>query len=132
MRWHVTLLPINDYKPKELIQKEYFKNNIGDFFIAATFFDTESTIFHLIHFLFQTEENPAEVYRDSENYILDLSAFKNSLIQIKDLEFLYPDWLRLTGRESSMDEYGKLIDFVVFGHTENKRHLLMIVSKQPK
>lgn len=133
MRWKVSMLPINNYEPKELIQEpipeKYYKNDAGDFILAGTFFDTESTIFQLIHFLFQTKEDPPEVYRDNENYILDLSPFKNRLIQIKDLALLYPEWLQLTERENTMDEYGTLIDFIGFGHTQNRNHLVMVVSR---
>lgn len=119
MRWGISMLSINDYQPEELIQEpipeKYFKNDAGDFIMTATFFDTESTISKLIHFLFQTKESPPEVYRDAENYILDLSPFKNRLIQTKELEFLYPNWLELTERENIMNEYGILIDFIGVG-----------------
>lgn len=136
MRWKVSMLSINDYELKELIQEpipeKYLKNDAGDFIMAGTFFDIENTIFQLIHFLFQTKENPPEIYRDKENYILDLSPFKTRLIQTKDLELLYQNWLRLAERENTMDEYGTLIDFIGFGHTENRRHLLVVVSKRSK
>lgn len=48
MRWKVSMLPINDYEPKELIQEpipeKYLKNDVRDFIMAEIFFDTESTI----------------------------------------------------------------------------------------
>jgi hypothetical protein len=128
------MLPVNDYKPEELIQElipeKYLLNDAGDLVLASTFFDAESAIRQLIEFLFQTKEVPQEVYRDPEIYILDLSPMKGKLIRFSELEALYPNWLQITGRENTMDEYGMLVDFVGFGRTENRRNLVMIVSKR--
>jgi hypothetical protein len=134
MRWEVSMLPVNDYAPEELIQElipeKYLLNDAGDLVLANTFFNAESAIRQLIEFLFQIKEIPQEVYRDTDNYILDLSPIKDKLIHFNDLETLYPNWLQITGRENTMDEYGMLIDFVGFGRIENRRNLVMIVSKR--
>lgn len=136
MRWSVTMLPVNDYNSEELIQElipeKYLLNDAGEFILATTFFNSESTISQLIQFLFQTIEYPREVYRDAGNYVLDLSTFKDRLIQLSELESLYPDWLQISGRANTMTEYGILIDFIGFAHTENRRHLVMIISSRPE
>ena len=134
MRWEVTMLPVNDYTPEELIEElmpeKYLFNDAGDSIFANIFFNSEGTVRHLIKFLFQTDEIPPIIYRDIENYILDFSAMKHKLIHFDQLESMYQDWLELSGRENSMDEYGMLIDFVGFPRKENRRHLLMVVSKR--
>jgi hypothetical protein len=134
MLWEVSMLPVNDYTPEELIQElipeKYLLNDAGDLVLANTFFNTESAIRQLIEFLFQTKEIPQEVYSDTDNYILDLSLMKDKLIHFTELEALYPNWLQITGRENTMDEFGMLIDFVGFGRIENRRNLVMIVSKR--
>src|SRR5262249_43357373 len=126
MRWEVSMLPVNDYRPEELIREEipekYLFDDAHAFVLATTFFNSEDTVHQLIHFLFQTGEIPREPYRDAENYVLDLSSIKNRLIELGELESLYPNWLRMTGRENTMDEYGMLTDFIEFGHTENRCH----------
>ena len=69
---------------------------------------------------------------DADNYILDLTSLKDRLINLNELESLYPTWLQITGRENTMNEYGMLIDFVGFARTANRRYLVMIVSKRSK
>lgn len=135
MRWEVSMLPVDDYTPDDLIQElipeRHLLNDAGEIILAQLFSDTEEVVCHLVEFLFQTKVTPREVYRDSESYILDLSPMKNRLIHVDELESRYQNWLQLTGRENSMDEYGSLIDFIGFGHTTRRRSLVMIISKRP-
>ena len=130
------MLPVNDYTPEdlfqELIPEKYLLDDIGNFILAETSFDTESTVHQLIQFLFQTKELPLEVYRDADNYILDLTPMKNSLISLNELESLYPSWLQMTGRDNTMTEYGILGDFIAFGRTGNRRYLVMVVCNRAK
>jgi hypothetical protein len=136
MRWEVSMLPVNDYKSAELIREsipeKYLLDEVGNCILATTFFNTESTIRQLIQFLFQIKEIPQEVYRDANNYILDLTPMKDRLINLNELESFYPTWLQITGRENTMNEYGMLIDFVGFARTENRCYLVMIVSNRSK
>ena len=135
MRWEVSMLPVDDYTPDDLIQElipeRHLLNDAGEIILAQLFSDTEEVVCHLVEFLFQTKVTPQEVYRDSESYILDLSPMKNRLIHLDELKSLYHNWLQLTGRENNMDEYGSLIDFIGFGHATRRRNLVMIISKRP-
>jgi hypothetical protein len=134
MQWEVSMLPVEDYTPeellRELIPEKHLLNDAGDIILAQLFSDTEEIVAYLIELLFQTNETPREVFRDSRTYILDLSPLKDRLIHFNELESLYQNWLRTTGRENSMDEYGALIDFIGFGHATNRSHLVMIISKR--
>jgi hypothetical protein len=135
MRWEISMLPVNDYTAEELFQElipeKHLLNAAGEIILAQASSDTERLVSQLIEFLFQTKETPREVYRDAENYILDLSPMKDRLITFNHLESLYQNWLQVTGRENNMDEYGMLLDFIGFGRTENRRYLVMIVSQRP-
>ena len=79
------MLPVEDYTPEELVQElipeKHLLNDAGDMILAQLFSDTKEIVGQLIEFLFQTNETPREIFRDSENYILDLSPLKDSLIQ---------------------------------------------------
>jgi len=136
MPWEVSLFPVNNYVPGELLQElppeEYLFDAAGNLIFAQAFFNSETGVGQLIQFLFQTKEIPPEVYRNGENYILDLSALKNNLIQFEQLELLYPNWLQLTGRQNNMDEFGMLIDFIAFGRNVNRSRLLLVVCKRTK
>jgi len=128
------MLPVNDYKPEELVQElipeKYVEDDAGNLVLADICLNSELQVGQLIEFLFQTKSIPQEIYRDAENYILDLSPIRDGLIDFNELESRYPDWLQVTGRENTMTEYGMLIGFVGFGRTGNRRHLIMIASRR--
>jgi len=134
MPWVVSMLPVNDYKPEELVQElipeKYVEDDAGNLVLADICLNSELQVGQLIEFLFQTKSIPQEIYRDAENYILDLSPIRDGLIDFNELESRYPDWLQVTGRENTMTEYGMLIGFVGFGRTGNRRHLIMIASRR--
>ena len=98
MRWVVSMLPVNDYKPEELVQdsipEKYLLNDAGDLILAVIYIDAENAVGQLIEFLFLTRSSPREVYRDAENYILDLSPMKDRLIDFNELESHYPNGSR--------------------------------------
>lgn len=134
MQWDVTMIHADNYASVELIQElipeKYLWDDAGRIIFAATFFNSETTVGHLIEFLFQTKEPAPELYRDANSYILNLSAMKERLLGFEELDLLYPNWLQITGRENTMDEFGMLGDFVGFGRAQNRRYLLMIITER--
>lgn len=135
MKFDVSILSTNEYLAEELIMEEipekYLYNEKGDFLYTATIFDSENTIRHFIGFLFEGNEPSNEVYRDKNTYVLDLSNKRKNLLSFEKLEKLAMNWIEITGRENTMNEYGMLIDFI--GHIlkgADKKYLLMIVSNE--
>ncbi len=70
----------------------------GEILVAATFFDKVETIDQLVRFLFQSSEPVTEIFRDHNNYVLDLSPMRQQLIDFDFLELHYPKWIEETGR----------------------------------
>ncbi|HMH23639.1 MAG TPA: hypothetical protein VK563_17755 [Puia sp.] len=137
MRWEVSILSANEYTLEEIISlkipDQYFLTDNGEMLVAATFFDREETINQLTRFLFQGNEPATEIFRDHDNYVLDLSPLRQQLIDFDFLESNYQKWIEETGRENTMDEYGILIDFIGYARqTSNKKSLLMVVSKRQR
>jgi hypothetical protein len=137
MKWDVTILSTNEYKPEEIVGEEipdkYLFNDQEEFLLTSTIMNSEETIYQLIDFLFnfffQSSEPIPEVYRDNNNYVLDLSSIRERLIDFDYLEEFYPKWIEETARKNTMDEYGMLLDFI--GHARkgvNMKYLLIIVS----
>jgi len=140
MKWDVIILSTNGYSldeitNTELIPEKYFYNDQGDILITGNTLDSEETIYQLISFLFnsffESREPIPEIYRDNNNYVLDLSSFRERLIDFDYLEEYYPKWIEETERENTMDEYGMLLDFIGFARRGmNLKYLFMIVSKR--
>jgi hypothetical protein len=135
LKFDVSILSTDEYLPEEIvgqdIPEKYLYDEKGHFCLTATIFDSEKPVQQLIDFLFQGIYQAAEVYRNTNVYILDLSSYRDQLVDVDDIERYYPKWLENTGRENSMNEYGMLIDFA--GHIKqglNRKYLLMIVSNE--
>jgi hypothetical protein len=131
----VSILSANEYLVEEIIREEipdeYLYNDEGELTFASTILDSDNTVAQLLTFLFPKSRQIAEVYRDSNSYVLDLSSHKNQLIDFNYLEIFYPKWLEDTGRENTMNEYGMLIDFIGFARKGlDKKNLLMVVTNR--
>jgi len=137
MQYEVSMLSADEYTLEDItgqiILDQYFLTDSGQMLVAATFFKKEEPIKQLIRFLFQGHESAAEIFRDHDNYVLDLSPLRQQLIDTDFLKSNYPKWMEETEREGTMDEYGILLDFIGFARqTSRKKYLLMVVSKHPR
>jgi len=135
MRFDVSILSTDEYSPEdivgELIPEKYIYDEPGEVIFTSTNFNSEETVSQLIKFLFQSPQFVEEVYRNKNAYVLDLSLLRKQLIDFDYLEKFYPKWLEDTGRDTSMNEYGMLIDFIGYAKKGiNKKNLLMIVSSE--
>jgi hypothetical protein len=140
MRYDVHILSTDNFIPEEIVLQDipghYFVRENGDFLMASTILNSEDEIIHLVRFLFQNPPTPPEIYRNEFAYILDLTAFRDRLIGFDYLEEHFERehferWITLTGRETSMTEYGLLIDFIGFTRQAfDKKNCLLIISKE--
>jgi hypothetical protein len=133
MQLDVSILSANEYLAEEIVLEEipdkYLYNDQGEFIFASTVLDSENTVAQLLTFLFSGNRPATEVYRDNNYYELDLTSHKDQLIDFDYLDTFYPNWLEVTGRENTMNEYGMLIDFIGSARKGiDKKHLLMVVT----
>jgi len=133
MRFDVTILSTNKYVLEEIVDPNTIVKYVDDsepyMCLTGTIFNNENVIKQLLNFLFNSEMNFSEIYRNADTYVLDLSSLRSELIDCDKIEIHYPKWLSETGRENTMNEYGMLVDFqgCIFQHL-HKKFLLMIVS----
>jgi hypothetical protein len=133
MKWDVTIFYTNEYVLEEIIgddiPEKYLINDRNEFTCASNTINSEKNVYQLINFLFQSSSLATEIYRDDNNYVLDLSALRGQLIDFGYLEEYYSKWIEETERENNMDEYGMLLDFIGYAKKSmNKQYLLMKVS----
>jgi hypothetical protein len=135
MEFEVSMISTNEYIPEEIVQElipeKYLYSDDGELMLASILLNSENTVGHLVNFLFPNNQGVNEVYRDERSFILDLTSLKDQFVDFDYLEKNYPAWLETAERNTSMSEYGTLIDFIGFGKkSKNRKHLLLIVSQR--
>jgi hypothetical protein len=135
MKFDVSVISTNEYLPEEIviedIPEKYLYDDQGNFCLASAIFSSEDTVSQLANFLFHHPGSVRKIYQNKHSYIIDLSEHRDRLIDFDYLERNYSSWLEITGRETSMSEYGTLVDFIGFARRGlNKRFLFMIVSNE--
>lgn len=137
MKWDVYIMSTDEYLLEEIcteiIPDKYWLNDRGEDLIGGNTFNSESTIYLLIDFIFQGSGSVTEIYRNENGYVLDLSALRPYLVDFDYLEKFYPRWLKRSRRRNTMDEYGMLLDFIGFPRKGlDKKYLLMVVYCRQK
>jgi hypothetical protein len=139
MKWDVTILSTDDYIIEdiimEIIPEKYWFNDRKEYLFTSNTVNSEETVHQLIYFLFssffQSFEPVQELYRDDSKYVLNLSSFRERLIDFDYLKKFYPKWIEVTGRTNTMDEYGMLLDLIGYAKRGmDKKYLLMVVSNR--
>ena len=94
------------------------------------YIDTEENLVHLMTFLFGDNFTFQELAHSKCRRVVDLTAYKQNCITKEQFEAGYPEWIKLSGRENTMDEYGNIICIIGF-ITKNidKKHLVVIIKK---
>lgn len=114
----VTQISANEYLLEEIVKdeisEEYVYTDDGEILIASNIFDSEKVVRQLLSFLFRNDAHAYEIYRNDLTIILELSEIRKQLISFNQLESSYQDWLVMTGRQNTMDEYGMMLDYI--GH----------------
>jgi hypothetical protein len=133
MKIEVTLLHTNEFVPEELIGQEipmkYLINDGNELTGTSTILNSEKEVTQLINFLFHGSISLAEMHRDNNDYIIDLSSLRPQRIDYSYLEEFFPKWIEETRRANNMDEFGILLDFLGhINHSLEKRYLLLIVT----
>lgn len=101
--------------------------------VETGYVDTEKNLAQLMTFLFGTNFNFQELAHSKGRRVVDLTAYKLDCITQDQFEAGYPEWIKLSGRENSMDEYGNIICIIGFiNKNKDKKHLAVIVEKLGK
>ena len=133
MRFDVTIFPLNEFVIDDLVKEDlpekYILDKNGDLAIADATLNSQNEFDQLIDFVFNGRQVVREIYRTTNEYILDLLMSKQFIVDFDYLESNYAIWLEKSQRENTMNEYGMLIDFIGFIRKGIERQfLLMLVS----
>jgi hypothetical protein len=114
-----------------LLFESYLKEEGGHLGLESVTIDNEVNINHMLAFLFGTNFSLSESMVNSGKQLIDLTTYKKNCISFDQLEKNYQDWIKLTNRENTMDEYGTLLGVIGYVHRNlGKNHLVLIIEKR--
>lgn len=122
------LFSASDISPEVFANSiDSFYNNCDNSFSVAL---SESDFLHLLDLLKLSCVEETELTSSQDfSSIFELSNLKYPELSLDEFDLLYEQWLKLTGRESSMDEYGQLIFIHSYAADWNlKRYRFILVE----
>ena len=106
----------------------YMSDKIG---LESAFIDNFDNLIQLLTFLFKTNMTLTELTSNIDKQVYDLTKYMGNCISTDELEEKYKDWIRISGRENNMDEYGNLIGIISYINGNlDKRNLILITEKR--
>ena len=106
----------------------YLSDSIG---LESAFIDNFDNLILLLTFLFKTNITLTESTANLNKQVYDLTEYKDNCISIEELDEKYQEWIKISERENSMDEYGNLIGIVGYIQRNlSKKNLILMTEKR--
>jgi len=85
----------------------------------------------MLIFLFKVEIEFKELTSNDDKQIFDLTDYKDNCISTDELENNYQEWIKISGRQNTMNEYGNLIGIIGYiKRNLDKKNLLLLTEKR--
>jgi hypothetical protein len=114
-----------------------------DKFIKAYVTDTDEQLFETVYaanqndlilmltFIFNQPISLTEIISNSDRQVYDLSNFKQTCISVDQLDLKYEQWIEVSKRENSMNEYGMIMGAIAFiNNNLDKKYLSLITERR--
>lgn len=101
----------------------------GNSEIEGAYMDTMENVQKLLNFVFNQQIDLVELSSNQNKKIFDLSKYKNLCISYDFLESNFKNWLVISSREGTMDEYGNLIFIIGFINSHREKEYLILVTE---
>ncbi|MGB4776225.1 MAG: hypothetical protein WBP45_13705 [Daejeonella sp.] len=99
--------------------------------LESAFVDNFENLKEMLTFLFKVKIEFKELTSNNDKQIFDLTDYKDKCISTDELENNYQEWIKISGRQNTMDEYGNLIGIIGYvGRNLDKKHLLLLTEKR--
>lgn len=104
----------------------------NDFYsLESMVIDRKENIGKLLEFLFQRKTELTEIQLSENISIFDLSSLIGKSIDLNQLENDYQKWIKISGRNNTMDEYGALLGLIGFlERNSDKKQLILRVENK--
>jgi hypothetical protein len=99
--------------------------------LESAFVDNFENLKAMLTFSFNVEIELKELASNDDKQIFDLTAYKDNCISLDEFENNYPEWIKISGRQNTMDEYGNLVSIIGYVNRNiDKKHLLLLTEKR--
>lgn len=136
-RLDLTFIAAAEIDPDILLNEDRFiqtyllNDQSGHPGMETGYIDTEENLAHLMTFLFGTNFKFQELAFSKNRKVVDLTAYKHECITQEQFEENYLEWIKLSGRENTMDEYGNIVCIIGYITKKiDKKHLAVIIEKR--
>ena len=109
--------------------EKYITEDLG---IESAYIDNFKNLKNLLNFIFNKDFELSEIASNEDKQIFDLTKYRNSCIKTKELEEKYNEWILLSNRETTMDEYGQLIGIISYITKKNDKNNLILITEKRK
>ena len=116
---------------KKLFETFLTEDKEGNLGLESLLIDGYVNLKNLLKFLLGSDINLTVLSSNGNKKLFDLTAHKGNCISFETLELRYQEWITVSKRENSMDEYGSLLGLIGYIQTnKNKKHLVLITEKR--
>jgi hypothetical protein len=115
----------------ELLDKYMIEDSNGFYGIESIIIDRNENIERLIEFIFQSKTELSGIQIAENISIYDLNYLNGKNIGLNQLENEYPEWIKRSDRNNTMDEYGSLLELISFLERNlNKKELILRIKNK--
>jgi hypothetical protein len=99
--------------------------------LESAFIDNFKNLKAMLTFLFKEEIEFKELTSNNDKQVFELTGYKGNCISTDELENSYQEWIKISGRQNTMDEYGNLIGIIGYiKRNLDKKNLLLLTEKR--
>jgi hypothetical protein len=122
------LLLLNDEKP---LEKFLVQDNDGYLGLEVCLIDGQENLKNLLNFLFMESDPPTIIHTSDDKEFFDLSSIRTNCIDTDELESRYENWIKISERENTMDEYGSILGIIGYvKRSSDKKYLILKTEKK--
>ena len=126
------LIDIDVLLHEDKLLEEYLVEDENDYIgIQSAYIDNESNLEKMLSFLFGSRAELKKLDSGNGKEVFNLTAFKQTCLTTDELEGSYQEWIKSSGRENTMDEYGNLVSIIGYVmRYVDKKNLVLITEKR--
>lgn len=124
---------VDDLLDDELLFKNYLVTDANNFLgLESAYIDSFANLQKMLNFLFCSEVNMVRVASKDEKQIFELSFYKNKCLTFDQLDDKYLEWLEISRRQNTMDEYGNLLGIIGYINRNREKQNLFLITVNDK